>query len=168
MVISTAPHTFRSTFGYRNFYMRDAEGTLIAVADSTWMMMDFAKMKPIVPPQEIIDAYTIEEPYPMEYSRTKIILGEDQKEQEAFRIGQQHLDTNNHVNNAQYVVMAQQYLPKDFRVSKLRVEYRKQAVLGDEIVPFTERTGNVCKVSLCNGEHAPFSVLSFEGETIGA
>ena len=32
VVISTAPHGFRGTFGYRNFFMRDEEGELLAAS----------------------------------------------------------------------------------------------------------------------------------------
>ena len=52
-----------------------------------------------------------------------------------FVVQESQLDTNHHVNNGQYVRMAmnQIELPK---VSELRVEYKKQALLGDMIVPF--------------------------------
>ena len=46
-----------------------------------------------------------------------------------------HLDTNRHVNNAQYVAIARELLPVDFALGELRVEYRKAAVLGDVMYP---------------------------------
>ena len=163
VVISTAPHGFRGTFGYRNFFMRDEAGELLAVADSTWMLMDFNAMKPVHPSEEILNAYVQEERYPMEYSRAKIVLGEDKKEQEHFCVGLHHLDTNHHVNNGQYVAMAEQYLPEGFAVNKLRVEYRKQAMLGDEIVPWISCEEGVYKVSLNNSEDGAYAVLLFTG-----
>ena len=161
VVISTAPYGFRGTFGYRNFYMRDEEGELLAVADSTWMLMDFNTMKPVRPADEIINAYVQEERYPMEYSRAKIVLGDNKEENEHFCVGVHHLDTNHHVNNGQYVAMAQRYLPEGFTVNKLRVEYRTQAVLGDEIVPWVSEEDGAYKVAINNSEDAAFAVLMF-------
>ena len=162
VVISTAPHGFRGTFGYRNFFMRDEQGELLAVADSTWMLMDFNAMKPVRPADEILDAYELEERYPMEYSRAKIVLGDDKRKQENFRVGMHHLDTNHHVNNGQYVAMAQQYLPDDFMINRLRVEYRKQAMLGDEIIPWVSKEDGAYKVAINNSEDSAFAVLLFE------
>ena len=162
VVISTAPHGFRGTFGYRNFLMHDEAGELLAVADSTWMLMDFTAMKPVRPSDDILNAYELEERYPMEYSRAKIVLGDNKEEQEHFYVGVHHLDTNHHVNNGQYVAMAQQYLPDGYVVNRLRVEYRKQAMLGDEIAPWVSCEDGAYKVSINNGEDAAFAVLLFE------
>jgi acyl-ACP thioesterase len=52
----------------------------------------------------------------------------------------EHLDTNNHVNNAQYVAIATAQLPADFRTSVFRAEYKMQSKLGDVIYPVIETT----------------------------
>lgn len=162
VTISTAPYSFRGTFGYRNFFMHDEEGNLLACADSTWMLMDFANRKPVRPSDEILNAYEMGERYPMEYSKAKIALGENKEEKEHFYVGVHHLDTNHHVNNGQYVAMAQHYLPDDFTVGKLRVEYRKQAMLGDEMIPVVDVEDSIYKVAMKNSEDAAFAVLMFE------
>ena len=46
-----------------------------------------------------------------------------------------NLDANGHVNNEQYIQMALAYLPAGIRVTELRVQYLKQAVLGDLLEP---------------------------------
>ena len=40
-----------------------------------------------------------------------------------------HLDTNHHVNNCQYICMAEDFLPEDFKVYQMRAEYKMQAKL---------------------------------------
>jgi len=50
-------------------------------------------------------------------------------------VRKQHLDSNLHVNNAQYVSMAVDSLPQDFQIGGLRVEYKKQAHLNDTLYP---------------------------------
>ncbi len=39
------------------------------------------------------------------------------------------------MNNSRYVEVALEYLPEDFSVSEVRVEYKKAAVQGDILVP---------------------------------
>lgn len=57
------------------------------------------------------------------------------------------LDTNLHVNNAQYVDIARELLPAGTEISEIRAEYRKAAVLGDEIVIRSAREGKSYLVS---------------------
>ena len=54
-----------------------------------------------------------------------------------FPVRKYHIDTNEHVNNCQYVQMALEVLPRDILVSQVRVDYKKSAVLGDKIFPET-------------------------------
>ena len=55
----------------------------------------------------------------MEYAPRKIKLPEKWQEREPFTVQKHHLDTNHHVNNCQYVSMAQDYLPGDFYVRQM-------------------------------------------------
>lgn len=55
------------------------------------------------------------------------------------------------MNNGQYVRMARAALEREITVRELRVEYRKQAMLGDQITPVIYETEEYCMVSL-NGE----------------
>ena len=45
------------------------------------------------------------------------------------------IDTNEHVNNSQYVQMALELLPRDIEHARVRVDYKHAAVLGDTIYP---------------------------------
>lgn len=71
----------------------------------------------------------------MDYAPRKIKKPINGKEYPSFAVRPHHLDTNHHVNNGQYVLMAQEYLPADFTVKQMRAEYKNQAKLGDIIVP---------------------------------
>ena len=54
------------------------------------------------------------------------------------------LDTNQHVNNAQYISMILDQLDCTDDLHELRAEYKKQAVLGDIIIPrYAVRMGAV-------------------------
>ena len=74
----------------------------------------------------------------MEYGSRKIAIPDEAEaiEAEEILIRTHHLDTNNHVNNGQYVRMAIESLSdKEIRVGAMRVEYKKQALLGDILYP---------------------------------
>ena len=52
-----------------------------------------------------------------------------------FKVRTIHLDSNGHVNNEQYINMALAYLPAGIKARELRVEYLRQARLGDMLSP---------------------------------
>ena len=76
-------------------------------------------------------------------------------------VGKQHLDSNYHVNNGQYINMAQDFLPEDFAIGQMRAEYRKSALLHDCIVPEVFEQENLVSVSLCDEAGQPYAVVEF-------
>ena len=68
--------------------------------------------------------------------------------QEPFQVQKHHLDTNHHVNNCQYICMAEDFLPEKFKVYQMRAEYKMQAKLGDMICPKTKVESGKVVVSL--------------------
>ena len=107
-------------------------------ANSVWTLLDMEKMYPVRVPEEIIGKYELAPKLDMEYSPRKIAVPKEGGEcREDIVVRMHHLDTNQHMNNAQYVHFAVMYLPADSEIRELRVEYRRQAVLGDRITSDT-------------------------------
>ena len=69
-----------------------------------------------------------------------------------------HIDTNHHVNNAQYVEIAREVLPAGLFIRELRVEYKKAAILGDQIIPRVSAEADCYTVALCDTEGRPSAV----------
>lgn len=163
VVIGTAPYEFRGFMGLRNFLMQTKEGEALAWANSIWTLMDREKMRPVKPNEDMIEGYAPEEKYPMDYAPRKITMPAEGQAMEAFTVKPHHLDTNHHVNNGQYVRMAMDCIPGGFRISQLRVEYKSQAVLGDEIYPVVAAGagGGQYTVSLNQSDGTPFCVAEF-------
>lgn len=161
IVIGTAPYEFRSFMGYRNFLMQTEAGEALAYANSIWTLMDTESMRPAKPGEEMLKGYVLEEKYPMTYAPRKIAVPADGQEMEPFTVKAHHLDTNHHVNNGQYVRMAMDYIPIDFKIRQLRVEYKSQAVLGDEICPVMSagEDGGLYTVSLNTREREPYCIV---------
>ena len=105
--------------------------------------------------------YPMEPPYDMEYAPRKIALPAEYTKEPAFLVTRHHLDTNHHVNNAQYIRMAEDYLPAGFAVGEFRAEYKKSARLQDEIHPLVSITEDTCTVVLADADHKPYTTVQF-------
>lgn len=168
IVIGTAPYEFKGFVGYRNFEMKTREGEVLAYANSIWSLMDTQKMIPAKPNERILNGYALEEKYPMEYAPRKIAVPDGGRVVEPFTVKQHHLDTNNHVNNGQHVRMAMDYIPKNFCIKQLRVEYKSQAKLGDVVCPVVAESDDhgVYTVSLNKEDGKPYSIVEMTGGAI--
>ena len=140
VTVGTFPYDFKGFFGYRNFYLKDEAGEYIAKANTLWTLLDTDALRPVVPPTDMKEAYVLSPKLEMVDAGRKITVPEGGEPKETVTVGLHHLDTNHHVNNVQYVKMAMAFLPSDFQVSRLRVEYKKQALLHDVIKPYVVQT----------------------------
>lgn len=136
VTVGTYPYAFKGCFGYRNFVMKDERGTYIARANSLWTLLHTENFKPAHPTEEMLKKYELEEKLPMEYAGRKIEVPGNGALAEEIVVRAQHLDTNHHVNNGQYVSMAMGFLPEDFGIYQVRAEYKKQAFLHDVLYPY--------------------------------
>ena len=97
----------------------------------------------------------------MEECSRKIRVPEGQETKDALQVCRYHLDVNRHVNNGQYIRMAEEYLPAGFEPKRLRVEYRKQAKLHDMIVPMVHEEQDAIVVSLCDEQASPYAIIEY-------
>ena len=114
------------------------------------------------PPAEHIDPYGTCEPLDMPYEERKIALPEQSEAGEPFPVRKYHIDTNEHVNNCQYVQMALEMVPGDIQVRQLRVDYKKSAVLGDMIYPRMTAEQERTVVELCDADGKPYAIVEMK------
>ena len=89
-------------------------------------------------------------------------MPEECEDMEPFPVRRYHIDTNEHVNNCQYVQMALEMLPREMSAGQLRVDYKKSAVLGDIIYPKVSREAERTVVELCDAEGKPYAVVELK------
>ena len=99
----------------------------------------------------------------MNYAPRKISVSGEYQEFPSFQVKAHHLDTNHHVNNGQYILMAMEYLPSGFIVKEMRAEYKNQAVLDSIIVPKVHEENGIYTVMLDSSSQVPFAVVEFKG-----
>ena len=159
---STWAYGFRGFMGFRNFAMDTADGERLAYANTFWTYIHAENGFPVKLTERDTTAYGIEEKLDMDYAPRKIALPEEMEKKEYFLIVKHHIDTNHHVNNGQYVQMAMELLPDDFRISQMRAEYKKAALLGDMVVPYIHIEEKKCTVLLCDEAQKPYAVVEFQ------
>ena len=158
---STWATDFKGLFGERNFCMTDENGNDVAYANSLWVYMDIERGRPARPDESEIAPYGTGEPYEMTYESRKIPLPTESEELESFPVRRYHIDTNEHVNNCQYVQMAMDYLPENFKIHQMRAEYKKQAFLEDVLHPYVVQTENGYIICLQDEEGRPYVSVEF-------
>ena len=164
--INTWPHGFHAMFGYRSFTMTDINGNLIAAANSIWVLMDTESQRPVRTNSIAIEKYILEEAFPMEDTPRKLEIPADYTSKESFQVIRSNLDSNHHVNNGQHIKMAMEYLPPNFHIQELLVEYKRSAILGDTILPQVTLTADKCTIVLAGNDNAPYCILEFRGNSL--
>lgn len=159
--VTTAPYEFKGFMGMRNFTIDIVQRKRLAWANSTWTHLDIAKGIPARLTPADTDNYVMSEKLDMDYAPRKIKLPQEMQAQESFVVQKHHLDTNHHVNNCQYVCMAEEFLPENFKVFQMRAEYKMQAKLGDIICPKVYREPGKVTVSLEEEGGKPFAIVEF-------
>ena len=161
--VSTWPYKMRGVFGMRNFVMKTEEGETLAYADSNWFFFDQKSGTPIKPEPKDYESYGLEEPYPMEYKSRKIKVPENLEYLDSVTVCENHMDTNSHMNNGEYVRLAANHLPFGFEVEELRVEYRLAAKLGDEIQFYQCENEEGIFVVMTDTQKNPYAITCFQG-----
>lgn len=163
IMVGTWPYEFKGFYGKRNFLVKDERGEVLAKANSVWVFMDTNRMRPMRILERVVGSYQdkMEELLEGEWGARKLIIPENSRTEEKVQVARCHIDTNHHMNNAKYVQVAEEYLPEQFAVKRLRVEYRKSAVLGDTLIPKVTEDGKKVTVVLADEADKPCAVVKF-------
>ena len=159
--VQTWPHGFKSFFGYRNFAICSEQGEMLAYANSTWVFMNMATGRPSKIPEYMLEAYVMDEPLPMGEGIRKMTVPEEYQEENAISVHKYFIDTNGHMNNGKYVLVAMEYVPEDFIIEEIRAEYKKSAMCGDVILPRVTKEEHKITVNLAAEDGKTYAVVEF-------
>ena len=162
VTIATCPYDFQKFMGYRNFMMFDEAGNYLAKANSIWSLINLKTGRFEMPDDNMLKGYPVEERITMDYAGRKISVPAGGETKEPITVLPHHLDANHHVNNGQYVAMAFEYLPEGAVIKQLRAEYRKQAFLGNVLIPYVVAEDTRIVVSLQDDSGKAYAVVEFE------
>lgn len=159
--IATWPYEMKGFYGYRNFTMNSKSGERLSYANSIWVMIDTESGRPVKISDELRDIYGMEPPIPMESNKRKIKLPDEYEQMKEFVVPASYIDTNRHMNNSKYVLIAQEYIPAGYEYKEVHVEYKKAAVKGDVIIPRVTCAEECVTVALMSVEGRAYSVVKF-------
>jgi len=159
--ISTWAYDFTRFMGYRNFTIKNKDEQVIAYANSLWVYVDTetGKLKRVDEEQKLL--YSTKSAYPMETLSRKVELPSKMEAKETFKVPRFCIDSNQHVNNEKYILMAMEYLSNNSRVKSVRIEYKNAAALGEIIYPHVKIEGNKVTVLLGDEDMKTFAVVQF-------
>ena len=136
LTVTTSVYGMKPMFGFRNTFIYDAEGK---PCYRTWSMGAFVdksngKLKRV--DDATMASMTLEPQLEMNYGDRRIAVPKEGGQSlPPIPVMKADIDYNRHVNNANYIRMAMEFLPEGFQVAGLRVEYRVAAKLGDTLLP---------------------------------
>ena len=159
--ISTWVSDFTRFTAYRNFTIKDKNERVIAHANSLWVYVDTKteRLKRIDEEQKLL--FSTEPAYPMESLSRKMNIPSKMQAREVFKVPRFYIDSNQHVNNEKYILIAMEYLPRNSKINSVRVEYNQAAVLGDMIYPHVGIENHKVTVLLGNEAMKPFALVQF-------
>lgn len=140
--------------GFRNTIISDAAGNpcYVSWSQGAFVNMDSGRLFRI--PQEVMEHLHFEPRYEMQYLPRKIVLPPAPEiAMPEICVQRNDIDYNQHVNNAQYIRMALEFLPAGFEIGGMRVEYRRAA-----------RYGSRLQAAIMEGENKLWVLLREAGE----
>ncbi len=162
ILTSTWAYDFKGIYGYRNFIMENNKGEMLAYANSIWVYIDTETGLPTRIDKAHADKYKVQEKLDMDYAPRKILIPENLKQLDSFPVVRANIDTNKHVNNGQYILMGKELLPEEFKIRKMRADYRSAAKLGDFITPMIANINDGYIVVLADSKGNPYTTIEFK------
>lgn len=159
--VTTSIYEVMPMYGFRNTFIRDAQGQPCYRTWSMGAFVDLATGKLARIADDAIASLTLDPKQEMNYRGRRIILPKQEGTvMESVKVMRADIDYNRHMNNANYVRIAMELLPEGFEVSDMRVEYRIAAKLGDQLTPtlYSIDGGHIVALAI-DGE--PSAIIEF-------
>lgn len=161
--VRTWLYRFRGAMGFRNTCIFDESGEAVACCWAIGVFVGLEDGKVHKLPPEVIESIGLEGEFPMECGKRKIILPEVEGQALPQLTAQRSdIDFNGHVNNAQYVRMAYEFLDPGFEPTRLRIVHDGQAKLGDAIVCTRYSDADREVFTLASDDGRPFATVEFK------
>lgn len=155
----------KPTLANRHFLVENTDGEPLVMADSLWFPFDIKKGAPMRIPQSESIYLQDKSPLEMPPTQRKLRLTGEGETRPGITVASHHLDSNNHVNNGQYVGMADDIIrthDASFAPRIIKVQYKLSATLGDEILPKLYIEDNGYAVDLANPNGASYAIVRME------
>lgn len=157
----------RSIYGLRRIVIRDEAGRICLMANATGAFFSLEEQKAVrIDPAAF--GLTFDAPEPMECLPRKIQLPQFPGEAcQEYMVMPSGLDPNGHLTSPEYLAIAQDRLPEDFNFTRVRIEYKKQAVCREILQPLRFRTaGECCIIAIRGADGTDRAVVEFSNAAL--
>jgi len=137
--VKTWRSRMEGAFGFREFELKNSEGSVIAAATSAVALIDRTSRKPVTIPEEFSSQFSDLPGSALggNFSRLKKIKGETSS-QKTYPVLMEDIDINGHVNNVSYISWVLESAPeevlKDYSCRSLEIHYRAEAFYGKPLL----------------------------------
>ena len=145
ITISTWPSDQKSLFAFRDFSITDESGAEIIAASSQWVLIDFAKRRPLNLTDNLPELMYLEE-RALQTDFPKIPEPEEPTLKKTFAVRFDDIDINDHVNNSIYPLWASESVEHDFRLThepaEIEISFKKECHYGETVEVSTTEANN--------------------------
>ena len=145
--VGTAASSFSSFYGDRKFQIESLDGEKLVEADSIWVLMDMETRHPIRVSEKERKGYVIEEGINDLKADRKIKFSSEREKVGEFKVLKTYIDNNGHMNNADYLRVAAEFVPADFEYHEVDIIYNKEAMEGEMMTAYLHREENVIEIT---------------------
>ncbi len=135
--VMTWPSSRGQRFTCREFQIHDRKENLVALATSSWAVLDLATRRP-VRLDSSLPFYPLDSRRAVEDDFVSLPRLEQIHRELPFRVRLMDMDLNRHVNNAVYAAWALEVVPAEVmeqcRLEELEIAFRGEARYGDSII----------------------------------
>lgn len=121
-------------------------------AGAIWFTVDTSAMRIIRVPEVFLNAYNVVDEDP-DCKFLKFKSDDDAVFVRKTKVERRDLDTNNHMNNVKSAEVLVNAMPEEFDIAELLIRYRKELVLGEEIIIRTKEDGASFYGELLNSDN---------------
>jgi acyl-ACP thioesterase len=137
VAVKTWPSTRQGLFSCREFELFDEHGKAVARATTSWAVLNITTRRPVVL-EEYLPPYQLFEQRAIDDSFVSLeLFPVTEPLEHRFRVLRSDLDSNQHVNNTNFVGWALESVPDTIAagtLSDLEISFRAEALYGDTVI----------------------------------
>lgn len=134
VTVQTWSYGVKKALGFRNYRILAEDGSTLCYADSKWVYVDLRDLSFVPCTDMEAELYGVSPKLEMPVNHRKVVLPESMTEAGTMEVPRYFIDTNMHMNNGKYLLVAAGYVPDDFAVGNVMADFKKSAMLGDAMV----------------------------------
>ena len=139
--IETWPSEQKMLTASRDFRVFDESGNELIATSSQWVLIDFARKRPL-PLKNALPEYSLIEERAVQTDFPKIPAPENISLRKEFAVRFDDIDINNHVNNSVYPLWASETVDSDFRLGhepqQIDISFKKECRFGETVEVLTQ------------------------------